>query len=127
MLNIPLSAKAMSDQRTPFQQQLDQNASDSRNSVGGMLAAGPYVGGTALITLPIMAVAGEGDYIIAVMAILFAGLSIFGWRKRRAADERSFERSLGFWIGCYSLILALLLAAIATAFLFQSGGWSHAG
>lgn len=88
-----------------------------------MFAAGPYIGFTALITLPIMAIAGEGDYIVAVMAGLFAALCIYGVRMRRSAEKQSLRRSLGFWIALYSFFLAAGLAAIAIAFLFEPGGW----
>lgn len=117
----------VSSQRGPLRQQPGRNASDPRNLISGMLAAWPYIAGTALIGLPIMAIAGEGDYIIAIMAVLFAGLFLFGWRKRRSGEKGTFERSHGFWIAFYSFMLAVVCAAIATALLFEPGGWRYLG
>ena len=115
----------MSEHESPFQQQLSRNAVETRKIVTGIYGAGPYVAVPALITLPIMAVAGEGDYIIAVLAGLYAALFIYGRHLRRSAEKGSTRRSLGFWIALYSILLACGFAAIAIALLFEPDGWQY--
>ena len=91
-----------------------------------MYGAGFYVGLAILPTLPIMWVFGEGDYILLIIAIIYAALLAFGIGKRRRSAARSIQRSLGMWIAIYSAIMCIGSLALALTFFF-SGGWRYFG
>lgn len=120
-----MHAKLMSEHKSPFQRQLERNAAESLITLGGMSGARLYIAATALVALPIMAFAGEGDYILAVMAALYAVLFVYGNRIRRSAEKGTTRRSLGFWIALYSFFLAGIMAAMAIVLMLEPGGWRY--
>ncbi|OCC24851.1 hypothetical protein MB02_05160 [Croceicoccus estronivorus] len=94
--------------------------------LGGLYAAKLYIAAPVLLGLLIMAIFGEGDYILAILAGLYTALAVHGERVRRAAEIRTFRRSLGFNTALWSSILAALCAMGAIAFA-ASGGWRYFG
>jgi hypothetical protein len=87
-----------------------------------MYAAGPWTALPAIASLPIMAVAGEGDYIIIVLGVLWAALLIGAIRVRRGSEVGSTRRSCATWVSSYSALLSVLMFAIALAFA-SDGSW----
>jgi hypothetical protein len=73
-----------------------------------------------------MGIFGDGDYILAVWSILYTALGVYGECTRRAAELRTFRRSLGFNIELWSSIMALLCGAGAIPFAVP-GGWRYFG
>jgi len=109
----------MSDDLSPFQQQLRKNAAEGRRLYAGIVAASIPVALTMLATLPIMRFVGEGDYFLAVSAILFVGLFLLGVRVRRQSEVGSARRTFGLWVAIYSIVIAALTGALALASLLD--------
>jgi hypothetical protein len=101
-------------------ERLDRRALRAR--LVGMYAAGPWTTLPAIASLPIMAVAGEGDYIIIVMGVLWAALLIGAIRVRRSAEVGSTRRSCATWVSSYSALLSLMMFGIALA-IASGGSW----
>jgi len=104
---------------SPYQRQVGENAEADGRFVAGMYGAGLYVGLAILPTLPIMWVFGEGDYILLIIAIIYAALFVFGIEKRRRAAAQSIQRSLGIWIAIYSAMMCIGCLALALIFFFS--------
>ncbi|PZQ59126.1 MAG: hypothetical protein DI544_11965 [Sphingomonas taxi] len=83
-----------------------------------MFAAGPWTTLPALASLPIMAVAGEGDYIIPVLGIMWAALMAVAVWVRRSSEVGSIRRSCATWVASYSALLAIMM--LGMAFLFAT-------
>ncbi|MCC6941884.1 MAG: hypothetical protein IT551_09805 [Novosphingobium sp.] len=89
--------------------------------LGGLYGAKLFIAAPMLIGLLIMGVLGEGDYILSVWTVLYGALAVYGERTRRAAQSRTYRRSLGFNIALLSSILALLCATGAILFGVYGG------
>lgn len=91
-----------------------------------MYLAGVWMAVPALLALPIIGVFGEGDYIVAVMAIMYAALFAFGLRIHRSSELHTSRRSRGFWICVYSVMFFIVCGGMALAFSL-SGEWRYFG
>lgn len=107
---------------TPFQAVLRKNASEDIARLKGMWAAKIWIVLPTIISLPILLLFGEGDYIIPILALLWAIIFCVGIRIYRSAQIGTVRRSQGFWMSLWSLILAILMAAMAAIFAI-SGSW----
>ena len=85
-----------------------------------MFAAGPWTTLPALASLPIMAVAGEGDYIIPILGIMWVALTAVAVRVRRSSEVGSVRRSCATWVASYSALLAIMM--LGMALLFATAG-----
>jgi hypothetical protein len=109
----------MSDNLSPFQQQLRKNNAEGGRLYAGIVAAGIPVALTMMATSPISHVFGEGDYTQAVSAILFVVLFLFGVRIRRQSKVGSVRRTFGLWVAIYSIVIAVLTGGLALATLLN--------
>lgn len=85
-------------------------------------AAKLWIVGPALLALLIMAIFGEGFYILPVMAVMWAATFIIGWRMRRAALPGTFRRAVGFWVCLWSAVLAVVMITVSLGML-GDGTW----
>ena len=99
-------------------ERLDRQRSQTRLS--GMYAAKPWIGLPAIASLPIMAVTGEGDYIILVLGVMWAAMTAVAVRVRRNSEAVSVRRSCATWVASDSAFLAIMMFAFA--FLIASAG-----
>ncbi len=121
MMQIP-----MMERESPYQRRVRENGIADRNFLAGMYGAGLYIGLTILLTLPVMWLLGEGDYILVVISALYAMLFVYGRRKRRSAEKGTIQKSIGSWIAICSAIISVGSMILAFVF-FQSGGWRYFG
>lgn len=98
----------------------DRNASRAR--LAGLYRAGPWVALPAITSLPMMAMAGEGDYIIAVLGALWAAMLAGAIHVRRKSALGSTRRSCATWVVFWSAILAEMMLAMTIAFMSE-GSW----
>lgn len=87
----------------------------SRTRLSGMYLAGPWTVVPAIAALPIIAVAGEGDYIIVVLGVLWLALLAGAFYVRRRSDVGTVGRSCATWVASYSGALAVMMFAMAIA------------
>ena len=87
-----------------------------------MYSAGLFIAIPALVVAGIGILFGEGDYLIPIMAILYACMFVFGNRMRRAELRGTVRRSRGFWIAIYSIMLSGMCIAMTLTFLL-AGEW----
>jgi hypothetical protein len=95
---------------------------ESTNRLAGLSTANLWVVVPALVSLPIMGIFGEGDYIVPVLGMLWAGLFVLGLRMRRSAPAGNVARSRSFWICLWSFILSGLMIVVTVAFI-ADGAW----
>lgn len=96
----------------------------SRAGLIGFYSAGPFVALPALISLPILMLAGEGDYIMLVMGLMWLTLWIGANRYRRTSPIGSAKRACALWVMIWSAILCVMLLTMAVGFLID-GGWRY--
>jgi hypothetical protein len=101
-----------------------QSRERSRAGLIGFYSTGPFVALPALISLPILMVAGEGDYIMLVMGLMWLALWIGAVRYRRTSAVGSVKRSFALWVMIWSAILSVTLLTMAVGFLIE-GGWRY--
>lgn len=96
--------------------------SRARRLLVGVYAPAPFIVIPALASLPIMAVAGEGDFIISLMGAMWAALFVVAVRVRRNLEKGSLRRACATGTATLSLLLAVVMFAI-TAALISGGAW----
>lgn len=94
----------------------------SKANLAGMYMAGPWIGLVAIASLPVMAVAGEGDYIIAVLGVMWLAQSIVALLVRRASEKGTVRRTCATWVLVWASILCVAMFLIAVAFA-SDGSW----
>ena len=101
-----------------------QSREQSRARLIGFYSAGPFVALPALISLPILMLGGEGDYIILAMGLMWFALWFVALRYRRTTEVGSVKRSCALWVMIWSAILCVMLLTLAVGLLID-GGWRH--
>lgn len=94
----------------------------SKAGLAGMAAAGPWTTVPAIASLPIMAVAGEGDYIIPVLGLMWGALMAVAIRVRRRSEAGSIRRSCATWVASYSAVLTVMMAGLTIVYA-SAGVW----
>jgi hypothetical protein len=90
--------------------------------LGGMYLAGLWMAAPALLVLPVTSVFGEGDYLLVLMAIMYAGLFGYGLRIHRSSELHTSRRARGFWICVYSVMFFAVCGGLAIVFI-PIRGW----
>ena len=94
----------------------------SKDNLAGIYMAGPWIGLVAIASLPIMAVAGEGDYITVVLGVMWLAQAIVALRVRRASETGTVRRACATWVLAWASILSVVMFLIAVAIAFD-GTW----
>ncbi|WBH16190.1 hypothetical protein [Sphingomonas radiodurans] len=105
-------------------ERLEKQTSRSRSKrmLAGVYSPAPFVVLPAIASLPIMAVAGEGDYIIPVLGTMWAVLAVVAAAIRKRFEERTTSRACATGVMVQSTLLCLLMLLMTIAFATE-GSW----
>ncbi|WP_076745232.1 hypothetical protein [Sphingomonas jeddahensis] len=90
--------------------------------LAGIYSPASFVVLPAIASLPIMAVEGEGDFIVPVMGAMWAALSFTAFCVGRGFEKQSVRRACATGAAVWSLLLALAMFGMTMAFM-ADGGW----
>jgi hypothetical protein len=93
-----------------------------RSNLTGLYLASPWLAVPALLSIPILILFGDGDYIIPVLGVMWLASLIYALRVRKLAAPGSVRRATAFWVAIWSLILVFIMFGMTVAFCV-TGQW----
>ena len=102
-----------------------ENIAEATVGLRGIWAAKLWIVLPVLISLPLMWLLGEGDYIVPILCILWVGCVFVGLRFYRSGEVGTVRRSMGMHTIVWSALLAVMTLAL-TVSLVAVGTWRWA-
>jgi len=109
-------------EKNPDRQYQRKNASDAMVGLIGFCAAKLWILLPVVVSLLLMWVFGEGNYVAPVLCILWVGCVFLGLRFYRSSTAGTVRQSMGIHTIVWSLILAVMTFAWTIA-LVVGGVW----